>query len=86
MAFPTDLEDILPLKNNTEKRKPFTFDKFAVNVIVSRDGFGRYTLWVCDKDEKGKDRKRFGQDNLADEKATESLWKMFLEERPSIFK
>lgn len=85
MAFPVDLSDILPLKNNADVRRPFTFEHFSVEVAISKDGFGRYSLWVYDKDRNGQDRKRFGQDNLSDEQATESIWKIFLEERSSIF-
>jgi hypothetical protein len=85
MAFPDDLTDVLPLKNNTEIRKPFAFRNVSVEVVISRDGFGRYSLWVYDKDKKGNDRKRFGQDNLSDEQATESIWKLFLEEPSSTF-
>jgi hypothetical protein len=85
MGFPVDLTDILPLKNNAEIRKPFVFRNASVEVVISRDGFGRYGLWVYGKDKKGNDGKRFGQDNLSDEQATESIWKLFLEEPSSIF-
>ncbi len=82
--FPVDLSNILPLKNGAEERRLLSLGEFSLEVVISRDQFGIYNLWVYDKNRSGNDRKRYGRDKIADEVMAEFIWKAFLQKYKDI--
>ena len=84
MSFPVDLSDILPLKNGEEKRRNFSFTAAPLEFVISRNKTGVYRLWVYDKDPKGNNRKRFGDDKIANDVAAQLIWRAFLDEYKEI--
>ena len=82
--FPDDLSNILPLKKGAEDRILLALDEFFLEVVISRDQFGIYNLWVYDKNRSGNDRKRYGRDKIADEAMTEFIWKAFFQKYKDI--
>ncbi len=82
--FPVDLSNILPLKKGAEDRILLSLDEFFLEVVISRDQFGIYNLWVYDKNRSGNDRKRYGRDKIADEVMAEFIWTTFLREYKDI--
>ncbi len=82
--FPDDLSNILPLKKGAEDRILLSLDEFFLEVVISRDQFGIYNLWVYDKNRSGHASKRYGSDKIADETMAEDIWKNFLQKYKNI--
>jgi len=84
MAFPDDLEDILPLLPGTGVTKRLQIFGHSVFVEIKNLQEGKYRLVVYDQ-YQANTRKRFSAEGLVGEDEVELKWREFLDERESIF-
>jgi hypothetical protein len=85
MAFPDDLDDILPLLPGTGVTKRLQVFGHSVFVEIKNLPDGKYRIVVYDQFE-GETRKRFMAVRLSTEEEVEDSWQEFLGEKEGIFK